>query len=107
MADISNLKIGENTYAIKDKSARQSSLQAQQTADDAEAKADTAISDSASAKTTADTALNNAKTAQSTADGAMDLATEADNKISNAKIIGEYASNTETLDIKLQLGEAV
>lgn len=82
MPDISNLKIGENVYSIKDTSARS-------TANNADTKADQAIVDSSSAKTLANTANTNA--------------TNANNKIDNAKIIGNYTDTTETLEILLDI----
>lgn len=53
MADIANLKIGTNTYGIKDTTART-------TASSAETKSDQAIADSATAQATANTANTNA-----------------------------------------------
>jgi hypothetical protein len=76
MPDISNLKIGANTYGIKDGTART-------TASNADTKADQAIVDSA--------------TAQSSANS-------ANTKIDGASIIGTYTSSTETVEISLQLG---
>lgn len=99
--DISNLKIGINTYAIKDSTARQTAQSAQTTANSADAKADQAILDSASAQSTANTANTNAQTAQGTANT---NATNANTKIDNSKIVGEYTSGTETLEILLEIG---
>ena len=76
MADISNLKIGANSYAIKDPTART-------TASNADTKADQAILDSASADT---------------------KATNANTKIDGASIVGTYTAQTETVEISLQLG---
>lgn len=76
MADISNLKIGANTYSIKDSTART-------TANNADTKADQAIVDVATATTKA----NNANT-----------------KIDGASVVGTYTSQTETLEISLELG---
>jgi hypothetical protein len=102
--DISNLKIGINTYAIKDSTARQTAQSAQTTANSADAKADQAILDSASAQSTANTANTNAQTAQGTANTANTNATNANTKIDNSKIVGEYTSGTETLEILLEIG---
>lgn len=88
--DISNLKIGINTYTIKDSTARQTAQSAQTTANSADAKADQAILDSATAQSTANTANTNA--------------TNANTKIDNSKIVGEYTSGTETLEILLEIG---
>lgn len=76
MADISNLKIGANSYAIKDPTARTN-------ADNADSKADQAILDAAAADT---------------------KATNANTKIDGASIIGTYTAQTETVEIALQLG---
>lgn len=54
MADISNLKIGNNVYSIKDATART-------TANNADTKADQAIIDASSAQGTANTSATNAK----------------------------------------------
>lgn len=89
--DISNLKVGNNTYGIKDTTARTNASNAQQTANSAEAKADQAILDSATAQSTANTANTNAQ--------------NANTKIDGASIIGVYTSGTETLEISLELGE--
>ena len=83
MADISNLKIGQNVYSIKDSTARS-------TASSAETKADQAIIDAS----TADTKATNAGTS----------ATNANTKIDGASVIGTYTQPTETLEISLQLG---
>lgn len=88
--DISNLKVGNNTYGIKDSTARTNAQNAQQTANSANAKADQAILDSA--------------TAQSTANTANTSATNANTKIDGASIVGQYTSGTETLEISLELG---
>lgn len=85
MADISNLKIGNNVYSIKDGTARS-------TANNADAKADQAIID--------------AGTAQSTANTANTSATNANTKIDGASIVGTYTSATETIEISLELGTA-
>ena len=74
MASISNLKVGENLYNIKDPTART-------TAENADTKADQAILDSASASSTANTA-----------------------NINGSKIIGTYTESTETLEIALEIG---
>lgn len=76
MADISHLKIGGNSYDIKDPTART-------TANNADNKADQALLDVASVDT---------------------KATNANTKIDGASVIGTYTSNTETLEISLQLG---
>lgn len=83
MADISNLKIGNNLYSIKDSTART-------TANNADTKADQAILDSASA--------------QGTANSASFSATNANQKIDGASVVGTYTSATETLEISLELG---
>lgn len=83
MASISNLKIGENLYNIKDPTART-------TATNADTKADQAILDSANASSTANTANTNANNAL--------------NKINGSKIIGNYTESTETLEIALEIG---
>lgn len=88
--NISNLKVGNNTYGIKDSTARTNAQNAQQTANSANAKADQAILDSA--------------TAQSTANTANTSATNANTKIDGASIVGQYTSGTETLEISLELG---
>ena len=82
MSDISNLKIGNNIFSIKDPTART-------TATNADTKADQAVIDSS-------TALNKANEANQNA-------TNANTKIDNAKIIGNYTENTETIEILLQL----
>lgn len=83
MADISNLKIGNNVYSIKDQTART-------TATNADTKADQAILDSSSAQSTANTANINANSANT--------------KIDGAELIGTYTSATETIELSLQLG---
>lgn len=83
MASISNLKVGENLYNIKDATART-------TAANADTKADQAILDSANASSTANTANTNANNALS--------------KINGSKIIGNYTDSTETLEIALEIG---
>ena len=103
--DISNLKIGNNIYGIKDTIARTNASNAQQTANSADAKADQAILDSATAQSTANTAKTNAQNAQSTANTANTNATNANTKIDGASIVGVYTSGTETLEISLELGE--
>jgi len=97
MADISNLKIGTNTYAIKDTQARQSATNALNTANGADAKADQAILDSATAQSTANTA-------NTTANNALGSATNANTKIDGTNLIGTYTSGTETLEISLEIG---
>ena len=89
--DIANLKIGTNTYAIKDTNARTSANTANTVATSAEAKADQAILDSATAQSTANTANTNAQNANA--------------KIDGANIVGTYTSGTETLEISLELGQ--
>lgn len=84
MPDISNLKIGNNIFSIKDPTART-------TATNADTKADQAVIDSS-------TALNKANEANQNA-------TNANRKIDNAKIIGNYTENTETIEILLQLNQ--
>lgn len=103
--DIANLKVGNNTYGIKDTTARTNASNAQQTANSAEAKADQAIQDSATAQSTANTANTNAQKAQTTANSASTSASNANTKIDGASIVGEYTSGTETLEILLELGE--
>ena len=76
MADISKLKVGANTYDIKDPSARS-------TANNADSNASQAILDAAAAQSSA----NNANT-----------------KIDGAKVIGTYTSGTELLEISLEIG---
>lgn len=83
MSDISNLKIGNNVYSIKDQTART-------TATNADTKADQAIIDSSSAQQTANTANTNANSANT--------------KIDGAELIGTYTSATETIELSLQLG---
>jgi multidrug resistance efflux pump len=81
MADVTNFKIGENIYNIKDTTARNAASTAQSTAKQAESTASTAQSTANSAKTaastaqsTADSAKTAASTAQSTADSAKTIA---------------------------------
>lgn len=76
MADISNLKIGNNVYSIKDPTAR---------------------TNAGNADTKADQAIIDAGLAQSSA-------TNANTKIDNSKIIGTYTGQTETLEISLEIG---
>lgn len=83
MADISNLKIGNNLYSIKDSTART-------TANNADTKADQAIIDSAHA--------------QADANSADTKATNANTKIDGTNLIGTYTSGTETLEISLVKG---
>ena len=83
MASISNLKVGENLYNIKDSTART-------TAENADTKADQAILDSANASSAANTANTNANSALI--------------KINGSKIIGNYTESTETLEIALEIG---
>lgn len=97
MADIANLKVGTNTYTIKDTTARTSAGNALSTANNADSKADQAIADSA-------TATSTANSAQTTANAAQSSATSANTKIDGAKIIGTYTSGTETLEVSLELG---
>jgi hypothetical protein len=104
MADIANLKIGNQTYSIKDPTARTNASNAQTTATSAEAKADQAILDSATAQSTANTANTNAQNAQSTANSANTSASNANTKIDGASIVGEYTSGTETLEISFEIG---
>ena len=66
MPDISNLKIGLNSYSIKDPTAR------------------------TTANTNASTAITNAQ--------------NANTKIDNSKIVGNYTSATETIEIALEIG---
>ena len=88
--DISNIKIGTNSYTIKDTTART-------TATNADTKADQAINDSAIAQADATEAKQIATTAQRNA-------TNANTKIDGAKISGLYTEQTETIEIKLELG---
>ena len=90
MADISNLKIGTNSYAIKDPTARN-------TATNADTKADQAIQDSALAQ-------QNAQQAQTSANNAQTSANNANTKIDNSKLKGTYTDTTETLEISLEIG---
>lgn len=83
MADIANLKIGNNLYSIKDSTART-------TASNADTKADQAIIDSSQAQATANTADTKA--------------TNANTKIDGTNLIGTYTSGTETLEISLEIG---
>ena len=76
MPDVSNLKVGQNTYNIKDTTAR----------------------------TSAQTAQNTADTANTNAEHAITLATETDDKLTNTTLIGDYTTETETLEYKLQIG---
>lgn len=98
MADVSNLKVGTNTYAIKDITARTQGTNALATANNADKKADQAIADSATAK-------NTATQAQTTANTANTGQQNANAKIDGASIIGTYTTGTETLEISLELGE--
>ena len=75
--DISNIKIGTNSYSIKDTSART-------TANNADTKA---INDSAVAQAEATEAKNSANTANT-------AATNANNKIDNAQITSVYTEST-------------
>lgn len=95
--DIANLKIGSNTYGIKDATARN-------TANSAETKADQAILDSGTATETANTAKTNAQTAQNSANTAQTSANNANKKIDGSKIIGTFTDSTETLEISLEIG---
>ena len=90
MPDIANLKIGDNSYGIKDTTARN-------TANSAEVKSDQAILESSKANTSATNAQNSANNAQTSADN-------ANTKIDNSKIIGTYTESTETIEISLQIG---
>lgn len=83
MSDISNLKIGNNVYSIKDTTART-------TANNADTKADQAIIDASSAQGTANTANTSA--------------TNANTKIDGASVTGNYTAGTETLEISLSIG---
>ncbi len=74
--NISNIKIGANSYTIKDTTARS-------TAGDADTKATQALLDASSADT---------------------KATNANTKIDGATVTGTYTSATETLEISLTLG---
>lgn len=76
MADISKLKVGVNTYDLKDPTART-------TANNADGNASQAILDAAAAATSA---------------------SNANTKIDGAKIIGTYTSGTETLEVSLEIG---
>lgn len=86
MADISNLKIGNSLYSIKDATART-------TANNADTKADQAIIDSASAQSAANTANT--------------LANNANTKIDGTELIGTYTAGTETLEISLEIGSLI
>ena len=86
MPDISNLKIGNSVYSIKDATART-------TANNADTKADQAIIDSSSAQNTANNANTNA--------------TNANTKIDGASIVANYTSATETIELSLSLGTVV
>lgn len=97
MADIANLKVNNNTYAIKDSQARTNASNAQTTANSAEAKADQAILDSATAQSTANSA-------NTTANSALTSATNANTKIDGTQLVGTYTSGTETLEISLEIG---
>ena len=88
--DISNIKIGTNSYAIKDPAART-------TADNADTKADQAINDSAVAQAETTKANNLATTANTSA-------TNANRKIDGAKIKGTYTDSTETLEVSIEVG---
>lgn len=88
--DISNIKIGTNSYSIKDPTART-------TATNADTKADQAITDSATAQADA-TAANNL------ASNANTSATNANKKIDGAKIKGTYTESTETLEVSIEVG---
>jgi len=83
MADVSNLKIGNISYTIKDTIARTQSS-------NADTKSDQAIQDSSQALNTANSALSSSSSANT--------------KIDGAEITGTYTSATETLDISLTLG---
>ena len=91
MADIANLKVGSSVYSIKDSAART-------TANNADVKADQAINDSAVAQAEATEAKNSANTANTSA-------TNANTKIDNAQITSIYTESTETIEIKLKIGE--
>ena len=90
MPDVSNLKVGSNIYSIKDATARTSASSAQ-------SQANNALSIANTAKTTADTA-------NSTANNALSIANETSDDLENTNLIGTYASETETLEYKLQKG---
>lgn len=76
MNNVSIIKVGNNSYNIKDETARSIATQAN----------------------------TKAENAQTTADSALTLGTDADNKITNSKIIDTYDMSTETLDISLEIG---
>ena len=76
MNNVSIIKVGDNSYNIKDETARN----------------------------TANQANTKAENAQTTANSALSIGNNADNKITNSKIIGTYDMSTETLDISLEIG---
>ena len=88
--DISNIKIGTNSYSIKDTSART-------TANNADTKADQAINDSALAQADATEAKQSAATANTSAN-------QANTKIDGSKIKGTYTESTQTLEVSLEIG---
>ena len=90
MPDVSNLKIGQNSYALKDSTARTQ-------AGTASATANNALSIANTAKTTAENA-------QSTAGSALSKANDTEDKLDNTTLIGTYTSETETLEYSLQIG---
>lgn len=98
MADIANLKVGDTSYSLKDSTARTSASSALNTANNAEAKADNALTASSTAKSTANNAISIANTANA---GQQN----ANTKIDGATLIGNYTENTQTLEISLKLGE--
>ena len=104
MADIANLKVGANTYSLKDTTARNTANSAQSTAESAESKADQAIADSASATQLANTANATANNALNIANTANAGQKNANTKIDGASIVGNYTDTTQTLEITLELG---
>lgn len=104
MADIANLKVGANTYSIKDTTARNTANTAKATAESAESKADQAIADSASATQLANQANTTANNALGIANTANAGQENANTKIDGASIVGNYTENTQTLEITLALG---
>ena len=83
MPDVSNLKVGQNTYSLKDATAR---TQAQ------------------TAQTTATQAQSAANEAQTTAENALTQATETDDKLTNKTLEGVYTASSETLEYQLKIG---
>ena len=105
MADIANLKVGANTYSLKDTIARNTANSAQSTAESAENKADQAIADSASATNLANSANTTASNALNISNTANAGQVNANKKIDGASIVGNYTDSTQTLEITLELGE--